>query len=196
MARFNFIRKRVKPSKLDLKVDFTPMVDMNMLLITFFMFCTTLVKPQIMDIVMPTKDKPKESTTVDKNNVTTLLLGEDNKIYYYMGLPNYEDKNFLQETNYSKNGLRSVLLNKNKVNHQRMKELKAKYASKSITEQVYKQGVADLKKKGKESVIIKPTDASSFDNLVNALDEMQICNISKYAIVDLDDGDRYLMANK
>ena len=196
MARFKFIRKRVKPSKADLKVDFTPMVDMNMLLITFFMFCTTLFKPQIMDIVMPTKDVPKEPTTVSKDHVTTLLLGEDNKIYYYMGLPDYEEKGFLKETNFTKDGLRSVLLNKNKESHRKIKDLKEQYASKSISEQVYKQGVADLKKKGKESVIIKPTEDSSFENLVNTLDEMQICNITKYAIVNPDEGDRYLLANK
>lgn len=196
MARFNFRREKVKPSKQNLHVDFTPMVDMNMLLITFFMFCTTLIKPQIMDIVMPTKDKGSQPTVIDKDNVTTLLLGEDNKVYYYMGLPNYEEKGFLKVTNYTKDGLRSVLLEKNKATHKQMKDLKAKYATKEISEDVYKQGLADLKKKGKESIIIKPTEDSSFANLVNTLDEMQICNISKYAIVDLDEGDRYLLANK
>ena len=39
------------------RVDFTPMVDMNMLLITFFMLCTTLSKPQTMEISMPSNDK-------------------------------------------------------------------------------------------------------------------------------------------
>ena len=48
--------KKGKPKKLHLRVDFTPMVDMNMLLITFFMFCTTLSKPQMMNLVMPTKE--------------------------------------------------------------------------------------------------------------------------------------------
>ena len=58
-------QKKGQPQKLNLRVDFTPMVDMNMLLITFFMFCTTLSKPQTMDIVMPTKDK--DLTEDDKN---------------------------------------------------------------------------------------------------------------------------------
>ena len=41
----------------DCRVDFTPMVDMNMLLITFFMLCTSLSKPQTMEISMPSNDK-------------------------------------------------------------------------------------------------------------------------------------------
>ena len=56
--------KKGKPKKQTLRVDFTPMVDMNMLLITFFMFCTTLSKPQIMDIAMPTDQKLTEEDQV------------------------------------------------------------------------------------------------------------------------------------
>ena len=33
-----------KQKKMTVRVDFTPMVDMNMLLITFFMLCTSLSK--------------------------------------------------------------------------------------------------------------------------------------------------------
>ena len=46
-----------KQKKFAVRVDFTPMVDMNMLLITFFMLCTTLSKPQTMEISMPSNDK-------------------------------------------------------------------------------------------------------------------------------------------
>ncbi|MDR3340623.1 MAG: biopolymer transporter ExbD, partial [Candidatus Symbiothrix sp.] len=52
--------KKNKQKKQTLRVDFTPMVDMNMLLITFFMFCTTLLKPQTMRIAFPAKDEVKE----------------------------------------------------------------------------------------------------------------------------------------
>ena len=41
-----------KQKKMTVRVDFTPMVDMNMLLITFFMLCTSLSKPQTMEISM------------------------------------------------------------------------------------------------------------------------------------------------
>ena len=43
-------RGKGKQKKMTVRVDFTPMVDMNMLLITFFMLCTTLSKPQTMEI--------------------------------------------------------------------------------------------------------------------------------------------------
>ena len=75
--------KKGKPQKQTLRVDFTPMVDMNMLLITFFMLCSTLSKPQVMDIAMPTDQIMDESQTpkVKESKAITLLLGEDNKVY-------------------------------------------------------------------------------------------------------------------
>ena len=52
--------KKGQPTKQNLRVDFTPMVDMNMLLITFFMFVSTLSKPQVMDIAMPSDAEVEE----------------------------------------------------------------------------------------------------------------------------------------
>ena len=49
-------RKKGKQKKFNVRVDFTPMVDMNMLLITFFMLCTSMSKPQTIEISMPRKD--------------------------------------------------------------------------------------------------------------------------------------------
>ena len=49
-------KKGSKQKKMNIRVDFTPMVDMNMLLITFFMLCTSLSKPQTMEISMPSND--------------------------------------------------------------------------------------------------------------------------------------------
>ena len=50
-------QKASKQKKMQTRVDFTPMVDMMMLLITFFMLCSTLAKPQTMELTMPSKDK-------------------------------------------------------------------------------------------------------------------------------------------
>ena len=109
-------QKKGKPKKMSLRVDFTPMVDMNMLLITFFMFCTSLAKPQTMDITMPVKDEKvnqDERNKVADTKAITVILGEENKIYYYFGKPNYKDFNSLKVATYGgaldKNSIRSVL---------------------------------------------------------------------------------------
>lgn len=118
--------KKGKPKKQTLRVDFTPMVDMNMLLITFFMFCTTLSKPQIMDIAMPTDQKltDEDEVKVKESKAITLILGEDNKVYYYTGMPNYSDYTTLKETDYSPEGLRKVLLERNAPIVAKMRELR------------------------------------------------------------------------
>lgn len=192
-------QKKGQPQKLNLRVDFTPMVDMNMLLITFFMFCTTLSKPQIMDIVMPTKDK--DLTEDDKNQVKaskaiTVILGEDDKVYYYEGEPDYKDYSSLKETNYGPDGLRSILLHRNADAVAKMRELKIDRAKKRITEDEFKEKSTEIKSaKDGQVVVIKPTNAASYSNLVDALDEMQICSIGKYAIVEMADGDNFLVEN-
>ena len=63
-------------------------------------------------------------------------------------------------------------------------------------EDEYKRQAAEIKKdKSSPIVMIKATDDANYKNLIDALDEMQICNISKYAIVDLAEADEYLMKN-
>lgn len=118
--------KKGKQKKMTVRVDFTPMVDMNMLLITFFMLCTSLSKPQTMEISMPSKDQVTEAeqTKVKASKAITLLLGEDDKIYYYFGEPDYEHAESLQQTGYSPTGLRDILLERNFDVVRQMKELK------------------------------------------------------------------------
>lgn len=190
-----------KPKKMQLRVDFTPMVDMNMLLITFFMFCTTLSKPQIMDITVPTKDN-ETLTEEDKNKVKeskaiTILLGEDDKVYYYLGSPNYEDYTSLKVTDYSpEGGIRGLLLERNRETIEKMVELKRQRVKKEIKEEEFKEKAAELRKsKDGPVVVIKATDAASYKNLVDALDEMQICSIGTYALVDIAEGDKFLIEN-
>ncbi|MDU1905423.1 MAG: biopolymer transporter ExbD [Dysgonomonas sp.] len=191
--------KKGQPKRMDLRVDFTPMVDMNMLLITFFMFCTTLSKPQTMDIVMPTKDK--DLTEEDKNQVKaskalTVILGEDNKVYYYEGEPDYGDYNTLKVTDYSPEGLRSILVGRNAPSIAKVRELRIDRAKNRITEEKFKEEVSEIKNaKDGQVVVIKPTDGATYKNLVDVLDEMQICSIGKYAIVEMADGDNYLIEN-
>lgn len=191
--------KKGQPQKINLRVDFTPMVDMNMLLITFFMFCTTLSKPQTMDIVMPTKEK--DLTEEDKNQVKaskaiTVILGENDKIYYYEGEPNYSDYNSLKATNYTPEGFREVLLQRNADAVAKIRELRIEKAKKKISEDEFKEKSGEIKNaKDGQVVVIKPTNGASYKNLVDVLDEMQICSIGKYAIVEMADGDNFLVQN-
>src|ERR1700740_1157595 len=77
-------KKRSK--KMSTKVDMTPMVDLAFLLITFFMLATTLQKQQIMQLVMPPKinDKVVDPPELKASNAITLILGKDDKVYWYV----------------------------------------------------------------------------------------------------------------
>jgi biopolymer transport protein ExbD len=191
--------KKGKPQKLHLRVDFTPMVDMNMLLITFFMFCTTLSKPQMMDLVMPTKDdnlSKEQKTKTDERNTITLLLADNDIVYYYFGFPKYEDFTSLVKTDYSPTGLRAMLATRNGRVVAKIAELRLQKHKKKITEEEFiKQSSEVRDAKDGLVVIIKPTDASTYKNLVDVLDEMQICSIGKYAIVEIEAGDFTLIEN-
>ena len=105
-------KKESKQKKINVRVDFTPMVDMLMLLITFFMLCTTLSKPQTMELTMPSND---QNTQDDQKNeakaseTVTIYVTADNKIYYGSGIPEYSNPNWLKETTWGSNGIRKVL---------------------------------------------------------------------------------------
>ena len=181
------------------RVDFTPMVDMNMLLITFFMLCTTLSKPQTMEISMPSNDKnitDEQRSKVKASQAITLLLAGEDKLYYYEGEPNYEDFNTLKETTYQADGLRDMLLRRNRAAVIKVNELKQQKADLKISEDDYKKQLSEIKSgDDTPTVIIKAEGEASYKNLIDALDEMQICNIGKYVIADIAEGDEFLIKN-
>ena len=192
-------RKSTRQKKMAVRVDFTPMVDMNMLLITFFMLCTTLSKPQTMELSMPSNDKnitEEQQSKVKASQAITLLLAGGNKLYYYEGEPNYKDYTSLKETTYGADGLRAVLLKRNSATVSRVNDLRKQKADLKISEEDYSKKLAEIKSgKNTPTVIIKATDESSYENLIDALDEMQICSIGKYVIADMAEADRFLIKN-
>ena len=181
-------RKKGKQKKFSIRVDFTPMVDMNMLLITFFMLCTSMSKPQTMEISMPRKDLLNEQ---EQNKV------KEGRVYYYMGEPDYENPDMVQETDFSPNGLRAILLGRNQVVMQKIRELKQKKANLEISNEEYLKEAAEIRKdKDSPVILIKATDFANYKNLIDVLDEMQICNIGRYAIMDITPGDLRLLQDK
>ncbi len=193
-----------KQKKKTLRVDFTPMVDMNMLLITFFMFCTSLSKPQTMEINMPSKDTTDKPDLVRESSAVTIILGGENKVYYYLGMletEKYDDPTFLKESDYTADGIRALLLERNAKVITDINEQKLKFQNKEITKEEFEKRSAEIKKEAATkittpTVMIKPSDESNYNNLIDILDEMQICSIAAYAIIEMQDGDKYLMYKK
>src|SRR3954470_3144929 len=78
-----------KGKKLSTRIDLTPMVDLGFLLITFFMYTTTLAKPKTMEINMPYKDpkmQEKDQSKVKESTALTILLSKNHQIYTYEGI--------------------------------------------------------------------------------------------------------------
>ena len=156
--------KKVRSKKLNSKVDLTAMVDLAFLLITFFMLTTSLSKPQSMDLGLPDKDEDpskNKDVKVDENRTMTVLLGDNNKVKYYMGML---DNPVVKptDTKYGRDGIRKEILKRKK----------------TVVE------YTGNKDKGL-IVIIKPAKKSTYRNLVDMLDEMAITDVPTYAIVDI-----------
>ena len=210
-------KKASKQKKMDTRVNFTPMVDMMMLLITFFMLCTTLSKPQAMQLTMPSNDEnmSKEDKSVTKASYTiTLYLGADDKLYYVEGLPEYDNAECLKETTWGKDGVRNLLIKhitedgfspvaKVMMAKKKLDEKKAQMGDKMSKEE-YDKMLSDIRNgknvDGEEiqtlTVIIKPMDVSTYDNMVQALDEMLVCSIGKYVIDKVNEDDQKLLELK
>lgn len=185
-------KKRSK--KASTRVDLTPMVDLGFLLITFFMLATTLIKPQTLEINMPSNDKvdKKDETKVKASKSITIILAKNNKVFYYFGTGRPDPKTKVEpeviSSDFSpKTGIRSMLLKRNEAIVARIKDLKALKVKTRMSDEEYKKRATPIKSdKDAPVIMITATDEANYNNLVNILDEMQICNISKYAIIDLD----------
>lgn len=152
--------KKVRSKKQSTKVDMAPLVDLGFLLITFFMFAATQIKPNVMNLNMPPKldeqIEQKVKPEIDLRNSLSVILGKEGKIFWHQ-----KDKTLtaadLNETDYSAEGIRKVITDA--------------YA-KAPQQEMF-------------TVIIKPTDGASYKNLVDVLDEMEITKSTKYGIVEV-----------
>jgi biopolymer transport protein ExbD len=103
---------KIRSKKQSTRIDMTPMVDLAFLLLTFFILTTTLAKETALEVHLPQKiNHPDEARIVNEKNVLTFLLAEDNKVYWWM-----EDNPKPTLTNYSRTGVRKILLEKFRAN--------------------------------------------------------------------------------
>ncbi|WP_407637855.1 ExbD/TolR family protein [Chryseobacterium koreense] len=149
--------KKPMTNKKAIHIDMTPMVDLGFLLITFFMLATHFSKPNVMDLGLPAKSPTPTNTVIDFRNQITFLIGKDNRIFYYQAESKDLIKNVLRETTFEGNQIAKIIAHAKKT----------------------------APKPDIFTVIIKPTDDSSYKNFVDMLDNMAITQNERYGISDI-----------
>ena len=94
----------ITKNKRSIRVDLTPMVDLGFLLITFFVFTTTMMQPKAMKLILPKDEGPQQP--IPESAALTLIPAKNNLIYYYQG----RDYTKLQTTDF--HSIREIVLKK------------------------------------------------------------------------------------
>ena len=163
-----------KGKKLSTRVDLTPMVDLGFLLITFFIFTTTMSQPTAMKLLLPDdKVKPEEQNKAKESGALTILMGADNHIYYYEGQLKNDASNFLSASYNGENSIREVIVKK----------------------KAYVRSIAQDPNDPEHDlvVVIKPSQYCNYKNVIDILDEMSINVVKKFALVDIFDIEEQLV---
>lgn len=161
--------KKIRAKKHSTHIDMTPMVDLAFLLLTFFLFTTTLSKPKAMPLIMPDKNEvadPTKETKVDDEDAMTIILSKNNRVFYYFGIkePKVEQASFDAT---KPNSLRKAIIEKKK-------ECESRLKAGSTTNERHKV-----------VILIKADKDAKYKNMVDVLDEMNINEVPVYAIVDI-----------
>ena len=228
-------KKKGAQKKMSIHVDFTPMVDMNMLLITFFMLCTTMIKSQTLTISLPSNEKveQQEMNKAKESEAITLILATDrnadgsvkkddagrplNTVYYYEGIPEVADANgdglidnnklkaekFLGNDGKIQQDIRKILHDRNRLVLDKIEVEKARWRNKEFApgnsaanDSIYQARARQIRNDStltRPVVIIKAAPEASWESLISALDEMQINQISRYQIDNINQTDSALI---
>jgi biopolymer transport protein ExbD len=153
---------RTSCKKRSTTVDLAPLVDLGFIFLTFFVFTAALSQPMAMKLAVPNDKERGITDELCESCVLTLLLGSDNKAWYYEGNAPYSKE---QLTNYSANGIRKLI-------------------------QAKKRKVEQLRGSDQFVLVIKPSAQSNFKNLIDVVDECSINMVKRYYIDELKTGDR------
>lgn len=164
-----------RSKKLSTRVDLTPMVDLGFLLITFFIVTTSLSKPKAMNLIMPSDKPVANPPTLGNSTALTLIPFGDNKVFFYHGMLSHA----LQSGSY---GITSFSLSGGIGDIIRQKQL-------SLDRN------ASLKREDL-MLLIKPASSASYQTLVNALDEIAINVVNKYALLDISTEETAVLREK
>ena len=180
-----------KAKKLSTRIDMTPMVDLGFLLITFFIFTTTMTSPTTLKLNVPKEtNKEEEQNKAKESGALTIMLGKGNNVYYYEGQLKVDASgNNFKATKMGE--IRKIILDKKADvlsrytrNQKCIDDKLAEYRKKNIKD----KGLTDAEESCAQEdlvVVIKPTDEATYKNTVDILDEMSICRVLKYAMVKI-----------
>jgi len=167
-----------KAKKLSTRVDMTPMVDLGFLLITFFIFTTTMSSPKALNLNMPKDTKNDEELNKAKESgALTIMLGKNNGVYYYEGQLLPDGSNFKTATFAT---IRDEIINKKK-------DVIKTHVHDSNCPKIWAENKGDKNSCLDRDfvVVIKPDEDATYRNTVDMLDEMTINNVKRYAMVDI-----------
>ena len=182
-----------KAKKFSTRIDMTPMVDLMCLLITFFMLTTAFSKPKAMEITMPEKkdDPTVKAPEIEAARTVNILISGNDEIYYYFGVadPKKPPMPELIKSNYSKDGIRKMLLQRNKIVFKAVAELREKVikGEEVMADSTLTRKIKELKKSDKKApiILIKADKKAKYKNMVDIIDEMAITTVANYAVVDI-----------
>jgi biopolymer transport protein ExbD len=184
-----------RPKKHAPHIDMSPMVDLMCILITFFMLTTAFSKAKVMEITLPDKIKDpekQEAPKISASRTLNIILGPDNKIYWYPGLVKEEDFNNLppvRSTDFSPTGIRELLLERNKALFMKIDDFNQQVVTGKLvlTQDSVRGAISKLKSDDDTGpiVLIKAYKTANYGNFVDILDEMNICGIARYTFVDI-----------
>lgn len=176
-----------KTKKKSTRIDMTAMVDVAFLLLTFFVLTASMSSPNVMELTLPPKLPPDEAdptADVQAEKVVTLILEKDNKITWYQGVC---DKDSLQTTDYSADGVRKVLMN-----HIKRKPWLPLCTDASVAKDKFGAPL-DKSKCWSPMFVIKPRFNCQYKDVVNMLDELSIVDAKIYALTKFTKDDSLQM---
>ncbi|UPL48818.1 ExbD/TolR family protein [Hymenobacter sublimis] len=157
-----------RAKKIAFRLDMTPMVDLAFLLLTFFMLTTTFNKPTVMDLAMPVKpDVDEPDSAVPTKKALTLILGKNSQVHYFFGLNTPAG---------TPNEPRPTLYTTN-------------FSDAGLRQVLLKR----QRQQPAPVILIKTSEGAKYHDLIDALDEMNITDQKKYALVEMERADEDLL---
>jgi len=178
-------KKRAK--KQSTRVDMTPLVDLAFLLLTFFVLTSTFSKPKVLRMIFPEKIKdPSKVEQPEVKNGLTILLTENNRVFYYNGALN--NKTVLEETDFTKDGLRKILIERNSPLLKELSALQTELSKIPERDTAAKNKVLtkvnEAQAKASLVVLVKADEKATYANMIDVMDEFLITQIAKYFPID------------